>query len=33
VPHGDTHGLLDNRDWSALYLCKDGVTVEENAVR
>jgi aspartyl/asparaginyl beta-hydroxylase (cupin superfamily) len=33
VPHGDTHGLLDSRDWSAFYLCKDGVTVEENAAR
>jgi len=33
VPHGDTHGLLDSRDWSAFYLCRDGVTVEENAAQ
>jgi len=33
LPHGDTHGLLDNRDWSAFYLCRDGATVEENAAR
>jgi aspartyl/asparaginyl beta-hydroxylase (cupin superfamily) len=33
VPHGDTHGLMDSLDWSAFYLCRDGVTVEENAAQ
>jgi aspartate beta-hydroxylase len=33
VPHGDTHGLLNSLDWSAFYLCRDGVTVEENAAQ
>lgn len=32
-PHRDFHGLNNNRDWSALYLWRDGKLVEENAAR
>ena len=30
-PHRDFHGLNENRDWTALYLWRDGKLVEENA--
>jgi hypothetical protein len=32
-PHRDFHGLNENRDWTALYLWRDGKLVEENARR
>lgn len=32
-PQQDRHGLLDNKDWSAFYLWKDGKNVAENAAR
>lgn len=32
-PHRDLFGLLDDPSWSAFYLWKDGVLVEENAER
>jgi aspartyl/asparaginyl beta-hydroxylase (cupin superfamily) len=32
-PHRDFHGLNENRDWTALYLWKDGKRVEANAER
>jgi len=32
-PYRDFHGLNENRDWTALYLWKDGAVVEENARR
>ncbi len=32
-PHRDFHGLNDNRDWTALYLWKDGSPVEANGRR
>jgi hypothetical protein len=32
-PHRDFHGLNENRDWTALYLWRDGKLVEENAGR
>lgn len=32
-PHRDFHGLNENRDWTALYLWKDGAVVEDNAKR
>lgn len=32
-PQGNTHGLLDNRDWSSFYLWENGKPVEENAAR
>jgi len=32
-PYRDFHGLNENRDWTALYLWKDGAVVEENAKR
>lgn len=32
-PHRDFHGLNDNRDWTALYLWRDGKRVEDNARR
>lgn len=32
-PHRDFHGLNENRDWTALYLWRDGKTVEANAAR
>lgn len=32
-PHRDFHGLNDNRDWTALYLWRDGQRVDENARR
>ncbi len=30
-PQSDPHGMLNNNDWSAFYLWKDGETVAENA--
>lgn len=30
-PHRDFHGLNENRDWTALYLWRDGKPVEQNA--
>jgi len=30
-PQSDPHGMLDNNDWSAFYLWKDGEVVAENA--
>jgi aspartyl/asparaginyl beta-hydroxylase (cupin superfamily) len=33
VPMGDSHNLLDNLDWSAFFLYKDGVVVAENAAQ
>ncbi len=32
-PNRDFHGLTDDPSWTALYLWKDGVLVEENAAR
>ena len=32
-PHRDFHGLNENRDWTALYLWRDGKPVEANAAR
>jgi len=32
-PHRDFHGLNENRDWTALYLWRDGKVVEGNASR
>jgi hypothetical protein len=32
-PRGDFHGLLDNPEWSSLYLWEDGRPVAENAAR
>jgi aspartyl/asparaginyl beta-hydroxylase (cupin superfamily) len=32
-PHGDVHGLLENADWSSLYLWTNGGPVEENVAR
>jgi hypothetical protein len=32
-PHRDFHGLNENRDWTALYLWRDGKPVEANARR
>lgn len=32
-PHRDFHGLNENPDWTALYLWRNGVIVEENAKR
>jgi aspartyl/asparaginyl beta-hydroxylase (cupin superfamily) len=32
-PQGDVHGLLENSDWSSLYLWNHGNPVEENADR
>jgi aspartyl/asparaginyl beta-hydroxylase (cupin superfamily) len=32
-PYRDFHGLNENRDWTALYLWRDGKIVEENAKR
>lgn len=32
-PHGDFHGLNDNRDWSALHLYQDGVPDPGNIAR
>jgi aspartyl/asparaginyl beta-hydroxylase (cupin superfamily) len=33
VPIGDSHNLLNSLDWSAFFLYKDGVVVEENAAQ
>lgn len=30
-PHRDFHGLNENRDWTALYLWRDGKRIEDNA--
>ena len=32
-PRGDAHGMLDNPDWSAFFLKRDGVLIPENAAR
>lgn len=32
-PHGDVHGLLENPDWSSLYLWSNGGPVRENVAR
>lgn len=32
-PQGDVHGLLENPDWSSLYLWTNGAPVEENVAR
>jgi len=32
-PHGDVHGLLENPDWSSLYLWSNGAPVETNVAR
>ena len=32
-PHRDFHGLNESRDWTALYLWRDGEVVEDNAKR
>jgi aspartyl/asparaginyl beta-hydroxylase (cupin superfamily) len=32
-PHRDFHGLNENRDWTALYLWRDGKIVDDNASR
>ncbi|MGO9991592.1 MAG: aspartyl/asparaginyl beta-hydroxylase domain-containing protein [Steroidobacteraceae bacterium] len=32
-PNFDPRGLLDNQDWTAFFLIKDGLTVTENAAR
>jgi hypothetical protein len=32
-PHRDFHGLNENKDWTALYLWRDGKPVEANAAR
>ena len=32
-PYQEQDGMLDNPDWSAFYLCKDGEMVRENAAR
>lgn len=33
VPMSDSHNLLNNLDWSAFFLYRDGVVVEENAAQ
>lgn len=33
APPGQAHALLNSLDWSAFFLCKDGVVVEENAAQ
>jgi Aspartyl/Asparaginyl beta-hydroxylase len=32
-PQGDVHGLLENPDWSSLYLWNNGAPVEQNVAR
>ncbi len=32
-PHKDQNGMLNNADWSAFYLCKDGQVVAENVAQ
>jgi aspartyl/asparaginyl beta-hydroxylase (cupin superfamily) len=32
-PHGDVHGLLENPDWSSLYLWTNGAPVDANVAR
>jgi aspartyl/asparaginyl beta-hydroxylase (cupin superfamily) len=32
-PHGDARGMLDNPDWSAFFMCRDGTVFPENAAR
>ncbi|MFL6722184.1 MAG: aspartyl/asparaginyl beta-hydroxylase domain-containing protein, partial [Sphingomonas sp.] len=32
-PQGDVHGMLENSDWSSLYLWRDGAPVEEHVER
>ncbi|MFL6721729.1 MAG: aspartyl/asparaginyl beta-hydroxylase domain-containing protein, partial [Sphingomonas sp.] len=32
-PQGDVHGMLENSDWSSLYLWRDGAPVDEHVER